>query len=329
MYCSRRKQETDMPGFTSHYLFGIDAYRRISDPKIRKNLAHNHSAFSLGLQGPDIFFYFFPSYFLHRTNIGALAHDTDTGLFFGNLLKSRALFAGKPHSLAVADAYISGFIGHYCLDCTAHPYVYAFTGYDPVHPRSTLNYFGQHAYFETEIDKELLLRKKHLRPTQFHQNATIYLNPLQKKVVSKMLAYAYRSTYPNIFVTETLIRSAFRWMRTGTRLLNDPSGQKKVLVRLIEKALLRRPLFSPMLPSNRYRFVKDPLNESHRTWIHPWTKKTSDASFPDLYRRAGRLYEERLKNYYRMVGNNFTEELQKKFMENYGNRSFLSGEELS
>lgn len=317
-----------MPGFTSHYLFGIDAYHRISDQKIRKNLAHNHSAFSLGLQGPDVFFYYFPSYLIHRTNIGALAHDTDTGIFFENLLKSRMLFSGKPHSLAVADAYISGFIGHYCLDCTAHPYVYAFTHYDPAHPRGILNYFGQHAYFETEIDKEMLLRKKHILPAQFHQNATIYLNPLQKKVVSKMLTYAYRHTYPNICINELLIRNAFHWMCSVTRLLNDPSGQKKVLARLIEKIFLRRPLFSPMLASNRYRFVKDPLNEAHRSWIHPWTKKSSAASFPDLYREAGRLYDKRLKKYYMMVANNFTEELQRKFMEDYGNRSFLSGEEL-
>lgn len=70
-----------MPGFTTHYLFGIDAYKKINDKKIKKNLYHNHSAFALGLQGPDVFFYYLPSYLLHKENLGALAHDTDTGAF--------------------------------------------------------------------------------------------------------------------------------------------------------------------------------------------------------------------------------------------------------
>jgi hypothetical protein len=318
-----------MPGFTTHYFFGIDAYQRIEDPKIRRNLAHNRGAYALGLQGPDLFFYFFPSYVLHRENLGALAHSWDTGLFFSNLLKSRMLFDGKPHSLAVADAYISGFLGHYTLDTTAHPYVYAFTKYDPENPRKVTHYFGQHAYFETEIDNEILFYKKGLRPTQFHQDETIRLNPLQQKVIARMLTYAYRNTYPRLIVSDFLMRSAFHWMRTGLRMLSDPTGQKKVLVRSVEKVFLRRPLFSAMLASDHYRFVKDPLNLAHRRWLHPWNKKASTESFRDLYRKAGRLYDKRLKLYYHMVAHGFSEELQQQMVQAYGNRSFLSGEELA
>ena len=40
-----------MPGFTTHYLFGIDAYTHIPCGSFRDNLKHNHSAFALGLQG--------------------------------------------------------------------------------------------------------------------------------------------------------------------------------------------------------------------------------------------------------------------------------------
>lgn len=92
-------------------------------------------------------------------NIGDLAHRKDTVQFFANLLQSRKLFAGKKHSLSIADAYICGFMGHYTLDCTIHPYVYAFTGYNAQTPPSNTEYFGQHAYFETELDSELLYEK--------------------------------------------------------------------------------------------------------------------------------------------------------------------------
>lgn len=84
-----------MPGFTTHYLFGIDACRRLTSTSMHNMIRRDHSAFALGLQGPDLFFYYLPSYLMHRKNIGDLAHRKDTGQFFANLLQSRKLFAGK------------------------------------------------------------------------------------------------------------------------------------------------------------------------------------------------------------------------------------------
>ena len=40
-----------MPGFATHYLFGVDAYRNLTSTRIRNNLKQNHSAYALGLQG--------------------------------------------------------------------------------------------------------------------------------------------------------------------------------------------------------------------------------------------------------------------------------------
>lgn len=84
-----------MPGFTTHYLFGVDACRRLTSTSMHNMIRRDHSAYALGLQGPDLFFYSLPSYLMHRKNIGDLAHRKDTGQFFGNLLQSRKLFAGK------------------------------------------------------------------------------------------------------------------------------------------------------------------------------------------------------------------------------------------
>lgn len=317
-----------MPGFTTHYLFGVDAYKHIPLASVRNNLTVHHSAFALGLQGPDLFFYYLPSYLFHKENLGSLAHSHNTGTFFQYLMESRLLFTGDSRKLAVADAYITGFIGHYTLDCTAHPYVYAFTGYTPEHPPKNVEYFGQHAYFETELDNLLLYRKKHRRPSRFHQDMTIILSPLQRKVISRMLTYAYCNTYPHLLLHELMIGEAALWMKTGTSLLRDPSGQKKVLARLLERILFGRAYLSPMLQSDRYKFIRDPMNESHKKWIHPWTGRSSTESFPDLYRKAGSLYLKRINSYYQMIHEGFTENGRRKFLEEYGNRSFLSGEPL-
>ena len=216
-------------------------------------------------------------------------------------------------------------MGHYTLDCTIHPYVYAFTGYNAQTPPSNTEYFGQHAYFETELDSELLYEKKHLYPSQFHQNATIRLTTLQRKVIVRMLCYAYRNTYPDISVSELFLSGAPFWMKLGTHLLNDPSGQKKVLSRLIEKIFLGRAFLSPMVASDYYRFIKDPLNLHHRVWIHPWTKKSSTTSFPELYDQAEKIYHQRLVQYAHLQHSGFPQKETARFLSAYGNLSFLSG----
>lgn len=216
-------------------------------------------------------------------------------------------------------------MGHYTLDCTIHPYVYAFTGYNAQTPPSNTEYFGQHAYFETELDSELLYEKKHLYPSQFHQNATIRLTTLQRKVIVRMLCYAYRNTYPEISVSEFSLSGAPFWMKLGTHLLNDPSGQKKVLSRLIEKIFLGRAFLSPMVASDYYRFIQDPMNLKHHTWIHPWTKESSNASFPELYEQAEKIYHKRLVDYAHLQHSGFPQKETARFLSAYGNLSFLSG----
>ncbi len=314
-----------MPGFTTHYLFGADACRQLDNASLCSIIRQNHGAYALGLQGPDLFFYYLPSYLLHRHNIGSLAHSEKTGAFFTHLLESRGLFPGKEAELAIADAYIMGFLGHYTLDCAIHPYVYAFTGYSPKQPPKNTSYFGQHAYFETEIDNTLLLRKKHLRPSEFRQAATIRLTCRERTVITRMLVYAYRNTYPGVLATEILFGNAPQWMIYGTRLFRDPSGRKKVIARLLERLILGRAFLSPLLPSDRLRFIIDPLNHRHRTWRHPWTGRISRASFDELYRTAGRRYLSRLRAYGRLMQQQFPEDLRRSFLDEYGNLSFLSG----
>lgn len=324
-----KELENIMPGFTTHYLFGTDACHRLSAPGLRRDLCKNHQAFALGLQGPDLFFYYFPGYLKEANGLGQLVHNKDTQAFFSYLMESRYLFAKVYPSEAAADAYICGFLGHYTLDCSLHPYVYAFTNYRPEFPQKSTEYFGQHAYLETELDKLLLWQKKKLPPSRFRQDKTIVLNRVQRKIITQMLTYAYRNTYPGIKVSQRMMRSAPKWMRLGTRLLNDPSGQKKVLVRLVEQKLFHRAFISPMLPSDHYFFVEDPMNKKHQKWTHPWTKEVRRDSFNDLYKNALDLYLQRLEQYDRMLRQGYSPQAQKAFAAELGNRSFLSGEPLS
>lgn len=317
-----------MPGFVTHYLFGRDTYHKLSHTAFKSNLYQNRKAYGLGLQGPDLFFYYLPSYLLHRCNPGAIAHDGASGPFFESLLMTCLSFSSDDDR-AIAEAYLAGFLGHYTLDTVCHPYIYAMTDY---HGREK-DYFSRHAYLETDIDCALLFEKLHRTPGSFSNNHTIALTRRQKSVIVQMLSAAYHRAFPRLKVGKLTMRLGIFSIRLGMRILQDRTGQKKVLFRFLERHFLGYPLFSPLVASNSLFFRTDPFNLRHARWKNPWNPSLeSEESFFDLYRKATALYLARLDRLAELLAcredPGRQNELIRAFLEEYGNRSFLSGIEV-
>lgn len=276
-----------MPGFTTHYLFGLNAYKSLNKTAdIKKAIYRNHSVYSLGLQGPDIFFYHLPAYLFYSENPGSIAHTAKVEDFLKHLLNSYKLFP-HPADANIAKAYIMGFLGHYILDSKCHPYIYAKTRFNS----KSSKYFGHHINLETEIDTELLLFFKHKKPSAFRQESTILFTMNQIHIITAILYHVYSLTYPELNLKYRSIRLAIRSMQLGIRLLRDPRGQKKVLVRKIEGTFIGYPVLSSMISSNRICFFLDPLNILCDEWQNPWDKDSvSHESFLDLMDSATRDY---------------------------------------
>ena len=275
-----------MPGFTTHYLFGQQAYQLIRDAGQKQAIQNFHTVFSLGLQGPDIYFYDILSHFLAKKNPGSIAHTADTGKFLAHLLKAPMIFStGKERK--IAQVYILVYIGHYLLDTACHPYVYAMTHYNS-HPKG---YIGQHIRLEADIDAFLLMHYQNKLPSQFHQNESIAISKEQRSVVSTLLYYAFSKTYPGLNVTKARILQAIYAMRASTKLLYDPSGRKKNLLRRLESIVPGYPVVSALIPSDTLTFHKDPCNLRHQPWRNPWDAgHASTESFLDLFESAKEDY---------------------------------------
>ena len=43
-----------MPGFATHYLFGVDAYKKLTSRKLSVRIARNHHAYALGLHDKKV-----------------------------------------------------------------------------------------------------------------------------------------------------------------------------------------------------------------------------------------------------------------------------------
>lgn len=315
-----------MPGFVTHYIFGRETYRKLKCNSLKKNLHYNRAAYALGLQGPDLFFYYLPSYALHSHNLGALAHTSETQAFFLGLIQSY-LRLSRTADRGIAEAYLAGFLGHYLLDTTCHPYIYAMTHY---HGKGEKAYFSRHAYLETDIDTALLDEKLHRKPCEFHSADTIVLSFQQKKVITQLLYDAYHYAFPALSLRKLTMWAGIFSIQFGMRMLHDDSGQKKVLFRFLEKHFLGYPLFSPLIPSDTLLFRTDPLNLRHASWTNPWdSSHTSTKSFCELYEDAGTRYLTQLRKLHELLHADAQSPRQKKliadFMTEYQNLSFHSG----
>lgn len=277
-----------MPGFTTHYLFGLNAYRQFGPSPLKETIRECHAAYSLGLQGPDLFFYFPPSYVIHKNNIGSVAHTQKTNTFLRHLLDSRKLFAGQEERKA-AMAYIAGFLGHYALDTRCHPYIYWKTRFREKSSR----YHGRHIGLETEIDRKLLYLWKHIPPSRFRPDSTLRLPRRQKQVAAKILHYAYSKTYPEVRISPAIAHASVSSIQMGAKLVYDPSGRKKTTLEALEKLLLGHPMLSALIPSDTKTAYQDPLNLRHQRWENPWDK--SLASTDSFLDRMGQAQEEFLE----------------------------------
>lgn len=313
-----------MPGFAAHYLFGVSTFHHVKDRVIHSIIKQHYHAYSLGLQGPDLFFYYLPGFRKHPSP-GSIAHNIRTGDFLNALIESSRLFT-RQEEREIALCYAAGFLGHYTLDTTCHPYIYAKTRY----VESTPDYFGRHVYLETDIDKKMLKDKKNLLPSGFHQERTIRLNRTERRVIARCLHYAYTRVFPELHLTYPDMYAATLSMPFGVFVLHDPYGKKKVFARSIEKFFPGYPYVSPLIPSDKLHFTRDPLNKMHKTWKNPWdTSITSTDSFYDLFEKAQEKYLRRLKLLSAFAGADTPSERQQDYLQqltdDLGNCSYGSG----
>ena len=97
-----------MPDYFTHIIAAEKIYGAL-DEKYRRIIAENRTLYLLGAQGGDIFFFYGLNY---KHNAGRMLHRENAFELFEKLKD------GDP-------AYCAGWATHYALDCTVHPFVYA------------------------------------------------------------------------------------------------------------------------------------------------------------------------------------------------------------
>lgn len=322
-----------MPGFTTHYLFGVKAYNDLPNNYLKHVISKYRWLYQIGLQGPDIFFYNIPI-LRHRDyrNVGSHMHEYHANRFFRNCLNEIAAISSKQQR-EQAISYMAGFLCHYAADSICHPYVYGRIQYETDGKDS--RFHGLHAELENDIDTLLLRKFKHKKPSEFNQAATICLNGQEIQFLSRFLSRCINETYypiteRNIFqVTEGMVTRSVYAIRFGGRLLSDPAGRKRNTIQFFESMFLKHPIASKKLVTDDTpKGVRKTLNLDHEVWTNPWNKTlASSASFLDLYRQT----LQKCNLMYYQFNSMLTSEIPLKdqsfemFLSELGNYSYHSG----
>lgn len=280
-----------MPGFTTHYIFGMKAYNDMPSNQLKHIVAKYRWLYQLGLQGPDMFFYNIPI-LRHRDyrNVGSHMHEHQVSAFFESCLKRIGSIQSKQQK-EEAIAFLAGFINHYIGDSICHPYIYGRIGYDIHEP--TGKHHGLHAALENELDAILLWKYKKKKPSEFNQTASICLNGQEIQFISHFLAACINETYypityrNNFQVTPAMVHRSIFAIRFGCRTLADKYGRKKNSIEFIESLFFKQPVASAKLVTDTITNYRKSCNLDHEVWCNPWNRAmASTASFVDLFQQS-------------------------------------------
>ena len=298
-----------MPGFITHLIFGQQSLSFIDSKDTVSIIERHPTSFALGLQGPDIFFYHAPAYIFYRKNIGNVMHNERVMLFFERLFNARNTF-DDGHSRRICDAYILGFIGHYSLDTSCHPYIYYKSDHFNNIKKSAKYDFGRHVSLETDIDHLVLQKYRQLLPSQYDYAAAISPSDNEQRVISKLLYLAITGTYPEYKIKLNTISHSIKSIIKLNHLMVDPKGIKKRRLRKLEQLFFKCAFISSIIPSNTIIKYKDPCNISNGVWYNPWNPSiTRNESIFDLINQTMPEYLKRIDLYMKSCGDSIIDEV--------------------
>ncbi len=223
-----------MPAISAHYYFGQEVYEQLPN-KIKNVIDKSKDAFDLGLQGPDIFFYYRP----YKKNIvekyGENLHKEQA---FGLVEKTVKLLKDKSNKYIFS--YLLGFSCHFILDSSCHSLI------NKLAPNTI-----EHLQIEAELDR-IILGEQGFAGESVKRWKLI---PTGEKI-----SEALEQVYPPRSKAE--IDAAIRSMVFYSRLLYSPRGIKQSMLVIIEKFLGKVGLFTSLIIRKEpYQRFTEPAKE--------------------------------------------------------------------
>lgn len=273
-----------MPALITHHLFGEEAVSLLPEGIVQTQ--EEMLAFLLGNQGPDPLFACFSTKPSIARDCHRLAHEMHNRDILTQLIALRDAVSHLPQDdQALGRAFCLGMLGHYVLDSTAHPFVYA--------QQNALCETGEglqdagseiHALIESDIDSWMLWTYRHQsvaeHPVALNLERTERIERVAGAIISQVAWQVYGIMLPAIAYGGSVgdYEMLFKLI-DGAPIKAGLVGMAERMVREHShlQAMAHVPVVSDDCPA---------ANLDRHPWADPCTGDVSTASFPDLFFRA-------------------------------------------
>ena len=274
-----------MPATVAHAFFAKDVFD-ILPLEISKNI--NLRRCKMFAQSVDsLYFYNLFSIFPGKDirKFGSYFHTHKSQEFFLNLLQYI-----RDNNIYDNDVYsfLVGYICHYALDSTLHPYIYYKSGVFNKNKPSTYKYNNVHTFMENFIDNDMIRRRTDVNPYKFDIARFCFDIREFSNDLDKTIDYAFYNTF-KIRDMSSIYYKSLKQMKTAINVFRrDPYGIKKAVYKFVDtftpKSVFRYEAISYHYPlEDKHNY----LNADHSLWRNPTTYNiVSNESFVDLYLKA-------------------------------------------
>lgn len=275
-----------MPAFCTHYLFGEEFLLEL--PTEKRHNKDFRSAFFYGVHGPDFLLF-------HRalpTMPGKSFRKLSTALHYDNpvpLLELMKKLILQNEDNAYIQGYVAGFICHYALDRTTHPYINFLQ--EAIIRKKKIRYCESvvHNKIETNIDKFMLADRLKINDgRKFNATETLSTDTEMLRCISTLMAKVLNTLYKTKIDTKSVMQ-AFSDFRKIEAKLCDETYWRKPFAKIVEFPVrfIKGPALSTLIRSGKIKTDWDYANTTKHKWTNLHHKtKTSDDSFIDLYETA-------------------------------------------
>lgn len=275
-----------MPSTITHAYFSNEVYDKIGN-KFKKIV--NREMLKTFGQGPDVLFFYNIINLKKGKKIrdfGKYMQKHNTQDFFVNLISYI-----KDNKYEYKDDIMSllyGFISHYVLDKTVHPFVIHKAGVYKRKNKDTYKYNSLHGEMETYIDYYLISKNENVDPKEFKTYNFCFNIGNFSYELNKTINYTFKKTY-EIENMAKIYNKSIKQMKIFYKIFRyDPIGVKRGIYSFLDMIfprffLKKEPLSYNMRTKNKDNY----LNLNRSTWNHPKDiNEKYNYSFDDLYNMA-------------------------------------------
>lgn len=278
-----------MPACITHYLFAQKVLEALPN---WENI--DRCAYDWGAQGPDFLFchrYFSLSKEKSLKEYGNALHQAPPSV----TLEAMRTFL-KQHKEPVYRSYVWGFLCHYALDSTAHPYVNALAA-ELAEQRPAENTSTMHGEIESALDAIVLRSETGKLPSDFPLKRTFPKNEGVQRRIAKLYRDVLFAVFGKNVSEEELLRATYD-ANFVFSCVTDRTGLKKRLFEVLEKG---RPHYiaSHIVPLVEREDI-DYANVRNMPWKDNGEMERS-VSFFELYSQAQNLAQKLIGGF--MEGN--------------------------